>query len=244
MAAGWQPYTLGYWVWTDQFGWMWISNEPFGWATFHYGRWYLDPYYGWVWVPGYEWGPAWVSFRSGGGYVGWAPLSPGVHWDVGVGFRVGDAYLDAHISPRHYTFVNERVFLDPNVGRYAVPITRNPGIVSVTRNITNYDVSGGAVRNRSLSVDRIERATGRRVPRIRTVDATSVREVRSTGVRGDRVEVFRPVVRRARRSATVVASEPVFKKIPCSMPGNRGSSASINSTWMGWFNDSKRPFAL
>jgi hypothetical protein len=27
-------------------------------------------------VPGIEWAPAWVSWRVGGGYVGWAPLPP------------------------------------------------------------------------------------------------------------------------------------------------------------------------
>ena len=31
---------------------------------------------GWVWVPGYTWAPAWVSWRYGDGYAGWAPLPP------------------------------------------------------------------------------------------------------------------------------------------------------------------------
>jgi hypothetical protein len=32
--------------------------------------------YGWCWRPGRVWGPGWVSWRAGGGYVGWAPLPP------------------------------------------------------------------------------------------------------------------------------------------------------------------------
>ena len=73
--ADWRPYADGYWAYTDV-GWTWVSYEDFGWATYHYGRWADLAGYGWVWVPGYEWGPAWVSWRTGGDYVGWAPLPP------------------------------------------------------------------------------------------------------------------------------------------------------------------------
>ena len=31
---------------------------------------------GWFWVPGREWGPAWVSWRTGGDSIGWAPIPP------------------------------------------------------------------------------------------------------------------------------------------------------------------------
>ena len=75
VAAGWQPYCYGHWVWTDC-GWYWASDEPWGWACYHYGYWIDDPSYGWVWIPGIEWAPAWVSWRVGGGYIGWAPLGP------------------------------------------------------------------------------------------------------------------------------------------------------------------------
>lgn len=71
----WRPYTDGYWAETDQ-GWTWVSYEDFGWACYHYGRWTQLESTGWVWVPGYEWGPGWVSWRTGDEYVGWAPLPP------------------------------------------------------------------------------------------------------------------------------------------------------------------------
>ena len=71
-----QPYaTGGRWVYSD-WGWTWESDYPWGWAPFHYGRWALTPSWGWVWYPGTVWAPAWVDWRFGGGYIGWAPLPP------------------------------------------------------------------------------------------------------------------------------------------------------------------------
>lgn len=75
VAVEWRPYCSGEWVWTDC-GWYWASDEPWAWACYHYGYWAFDPAYGWVWVPDVEWAPAWVSWRVGGGYIGWAPLAP------------------------------------------------------------------------------------------------------------------------------------------------------------------------
>ena len=75
VAVGWRPYCSGHWVWTDC-GWYWASAEPWAWACYHYGCWVYDPAQAWVWVPGIEWAPAWVSWRTGGGYIGWAPLGP------------------------------------------------------------------------------------------------------------------------------------------------------------------------
>ncbi len=67
----------GYWALTD-YGNTWVSDYPWGWAAFHYGRWHFDKYYGWEWIPGHVWGPAWVSWRHGGGYYGWASPYPTV----------------------------------------------------------------------------------------------------------------------------------------------------------------------
>lgn len=75
VAVGWRPYCDGRWVWTDC-GWYWESDEPWAWACYHYGYWAFDSQYGWVWIPGIEWAPAWVSWRIGGGYIGWAPWCP------------------------------------------------------------------------------------------------------------------------------------------------------------------------
>jgi hypothetical protein len=76
VGRGFRPYTHGHWEHTE-WGWTWVDHHPFGWATGHYGRWFYDAGYGWVWVPGTQWAPAWVSWRTGGGYIGWAAMPPG-----------------------------------------------------------------------------------------------------------------------------------------------------------------------
>src|SRR5678815_877255 len=107
-SRDWRPYTNGHWVYTDA-GWTWISDEPFGWATYHYGRWIRLRSVGWVWVPGEYWAPAWVSWRTGNDYVGWAPLPPEAQFDRETGIRNwADNYYD--IGPEHYTFVPAKQF--------------------------------------------------------------------------------------------------------------------------------------
>jgi hypothetical protein len=70
------PYgSGGNWV-DSEYGWTWNSDYDWGWAPFHYGRWMVMGGRGWCWIPGTTWGPAWVNWRWGGGYVGWAPMGP------------------------------------------------------------------------------------------------------------------------------------------------------------------------
>jgi hypothetical protein len=124
-----RPYaTSGHWVYTD-YGWSFASDYPWGWATFHYGRWALDPSYGWIWVPGYDWAPAWVDWRYGGGYIGWAPLAP-------FGARIViESYYPA------WCFVPTRYFLERDFYHYAAPfdhVHRVWGITAPNRNEVAY----------------------------------------------------------------------------------------------------------
>ena len=114
VAAGWRPYCNGSWQYTDA-GWFWASDEPWAWATYHYGRWNLSPQFGWYWVPQTQWAPAWVSWHSGGGYIGWAPMYPS-------GVNV--------ISPQAYVFVNQGQFLNPI--RPTTVIVNNTTIIKKT----------------------------------------------------------------------------------------------------------------
>jgi hypothetical protein len=109
VATGWRPYMHGHWAWTPA-GWTWISTEPWGW-TFHYGRWAFAPAWGWVWVPGTVWGPAWVDWYWGDGYVGWAPLAP---------FSVHVSLFD------HFVFVRDHDFCAPRVVHHVVHHHRVP----------------------------------------------------------------------------------------------------------------------
>ncbi len=194
---GWRPYAEGHWAWTEDYGWLWVSDEPFGWAVFHYGRWYPSPRYGWVWVPGYEWAPAWVAFRIGDGYAGWAPLPPAFEWEVGVGFRVGAVDFDRYVEPRAYCFVPEREFLDPVRG-HVLPVERNTALVRVTRNVTSYAGTADRIVNRSIAPEHVREVTHRAVPRVRVVDVGSAAAARRAHARRDAVPVFRPTARLAK----------------------------------------------
>jgi Family of unknown function (DUF6600) len=199
VRVSWRPYTLGHWVFTEDYGWTWVSTEPFGWATYHYGRWVYDPDYGWEWVPGYDWGPAWVAWRSGAGFIGWAPLPPEVGFRAGFGLDFGGISLDVALRPEHFCFVQERAFLAPNVALYVAPPARNVTIIRSTVNITTaaYRVQSGRVMNQAIPVQHIEQVTGRPVPRLR-VAAVSSGAARPEQVRGNQLSVFQPrVVRRA-----------------------------------------------
>ena len=51
VAAGWTPYSVGYWAYVSPWGYTWVDAAPWGYAPFHYGRWVF--YRGrWGWVPG------------------------------------------------------------------------------------------------------------------------------------------------------------------------------------------------
>ncbi len=105
------PYeTCGQWLWTD-WGWSYSCDWDWGWLPFHYGRWsWFDDGGYWGWVPGYEWGPGWVEWRNGGGYVGWRPLGPTFHDHRGQhqGPEFHDHRTGAHDS--QWRFVSQRDF--------------------------------------------------------------------------------------------------------------------------------------
>jgi len=149
VGADWSPYSEGNWQYTDA-GWYWVSDEPWGWATYHYGRWDSSPQLGWYWVPQRQWAPAWVSWREGSGYVGWAPMGPSGQGVVAVNRRGG--------GPGGYVFVEERRFLEP-VRRTTI-VVNNPVINQTVINTG----PGSAV---------IERASGRKM------QAVPVRQLRS-----------------------------------------------------------------
>jgi hypothetical protein len=155
VTVGWAPYVNGYWGWGSH-GWTWISYDPFGW-TFHYGRWALAPAYGWVWCPGSVWGPAWVTWYWGNGYVGWAPLSP-------FGYAV----------PTHqYVYVRDRHFNHGHIHHVRVRHDHVPNRVLVHR---------GGFGGRPPDVHHVTRVAGRPVHRIdREPDANIAPWKRSGG---------------------------------------------------------------
>lgn len=73
VSNGWQPYSDGYWSAYGSYGWFWVGPTVWSWPTHHYGRWGVSSGR-WFWVPGRQWAPAWVSWATSPGYVGWCPL--------------------------------------------------------------------------------------------------------------------------------------------------------------------------
>ena len=153
VSVEWRPYCEGHWVWTDC-GWYWASDEPWAWACYHYGSWVDDPVNGWVWVPGIEWSPAWVEWRVGGGFIGWAPCGP----------------RGVIVAPGLFAFVAVDRFSDP-VRRSGVIFNRTTIIEKTTRINENRresrSIDGGAPRrvviNEGPGTEMIERSGGKKV---------------------------------------------------------------------------------
>jgi len=145
----WRPYADGYWAYTDD-GWTWISYEDFGWATYHYGRWARLADYGWVWFPGsdLDWGPAWVSWRTGGDHVGWAPLPPRGPGVVYEGQPIGaQADIEFDIGPEYYNFIDIRFIGEPVLRDRIFAPSQNVTYINNTVNVTNISVKNNVVYN-------------------------------------------------------------------------------------------------
>ncbi|TDQ16435.1 hypothetical protein DFQ04_2553 [Algoriphagus boseongensis] len=179
------PYgTNGRWVMTE-YGNTWVSDYDWGWATFHYGRWYFDDYYqSWAWIPGYEWAPAWVSWRTGGGYYGWAPLGPGVSISVRV-----------NVPSFHWVFLPQARIYHNYPYHYYAPYAHRVKIINKTKVINNtvvynnYNFYGGPSRRE------VEQVTRKVVPvyNIRTSEAPG-----RMAVSRNEVRVYRPELEQSR----------------------------------------------
>ncbi len=184
VPIGWRPYVDGHWIWTD-YGWTWVSDYPWGWAPFHYGRWAFDPEYGWVWSPGYVWAPAWVEWRWGGGYAGWAPMPPGFHFRVDV--VVGPDYNDYGVGIASWNFIRADEIGRPRYGyleRESVP-----RVIGNTRNVTEFRFTSRGVYNTGLSREQVERATRHR---IETVNIVRTTELGRSRVEGNQYHIYSP----------------------------------------------------
>ncbi len=160
--AGWNPYYDGHWIYTD-LGWTWVSDYEWGSIPYHYGTWVEDPALGWVWVPGTVWAPAWVVFRTGPDYIGWAPVAP--DYSVGVSAGFGGPVAG------NFIFVSTGDFLAPRVRTRVVPEMRTTEIYNTTRVENNLVVENNIVVNRGPSPASIERASGHRVRQVSIEEA-------------------------------------------------------------------------
>lgn len=197
VEAGWRPYSNGRWLRTEA-GWYWESDEPWGWATYHYGNWDLSPQFGWYWVPRTQWAPAWVSWREGGGYVGWAPLHPSARMSARGSVEVNIAV----VAPRAYVFVEPRHFMQPV--RPSSVAVNNTTIINKTVNITNVKIVNKTVINEGPRTTVIEQASGQRVQPV------AVRELRR--------KEEAPVATRQRRAPAIADQQPLATPVRDAVP--------------------------
>jgi hypothetical protein len=196
---GWRPYTVGRWVYTDDWGWYWASDQgedAWGWIVYHYGRWAFDPDLGWVWVPGEEWGPGFVQWRRGAEYIGWAPLPP----DEQVEYDYRD-------QPDVWVFVRAHDFTAPRIETVVLPERDSTRFVRETE-VVNRTVE---LRDRRFAVNPgipaeiVAAAVGRPIPsfevRPRVLAGTS-RIAGATQVRADQLGRGRANFRESLRETT------------------------------------------
>jgi hypothetical protein len=191
VSYGWRPYYYGRWELTE-WGWTFVSADPWGWAAYHYGRWNWGLGVGWYWIPGRQWGPAWVSWRYGGGYVGWAPLGP-----RGVVFGFGHPGWIA---------VGETHFTQP-IARVAVTGRATVGIVSAAQPLSSHVARGGSF---GPPVERISAATGHTITAVPATRAIATAHAQSIGPRasGGIRSPVRPILGARPRPASRTLSGP------------------------------------
>lgn len=169
-------YSNGRWAMTE-YGNTWVSNYDWGWAPFHYGRWIYNRYNNWVWIPDTTWGPAWVDWRSGGGYYGWAPMGPSISININIGRRyvtpdfcwnfIPERHIYYNSYPRYYSgrnrvYIQNTVIINNTYVRNNRTYYSGPRAEDIRRatnqNVTVYNVSrtnrsgGTRIENNTVNV--------------------------------------------------------------------------------------------
>src|SRR5438552_15674526 len=234
--SNWRPYSDGYWAYTDV-GWTWVSYEDFGWATYHYGRWARLADYGWVWFPGsdLDWGPAWVSWRTGGDYVGWAPLpprGPGIVYEgQAIGGRVD---IDFDIGPAYYNFVDVRYIGEPVLRSRIVALSENVTYINQTVNVTNITYKNNVVYNYGPDYNMVSARSSRPIQRLTlerqaNVDVNvAAKSGNLTKVQGDRLVVGAPM--KIKKPAAQIAPPNVKTKV---------AQPKLEKGWAGVSNEAE-----
>lgn len=205
-------YTNGYWVMTE-YGNTWVSGYDWGWAPFHYGRWAQSNYYGWIWIPGNTWGPAWVNWRQGSGYYGWAPMGPGISISIsfGSGFNIPNPW---------WTFIPCGNIYARDYSRYYSP-RRTVNIINNTTIINNTYVDNRS-RNTYVAGPRrsdIEKNTGRSV-NVYKVNNASRRG--ATQISGNNVSLYKPAIGRVSGNEAAKIAPANVKRLDAPVVTNAG----------------------
>lgn len=114
-----------------------------------------------------DWGPAWVSWRTGGDYIGWAPLPPRGPGVVYEGQPIGgnvDVTFD--IGPEYYNFCDVRFIGEPVLRDRIFPPVQNVTYITNTVNVTNITVQNNIVYNYGPDYTVVNRYSSRPIQRL------------------------------------------------------------------------------
>jgi hypothetical protein len=190
VSDDWGPYTRGNWVYTREYGWVWVSDEPYGWIVYHYGHWVWSDRYGWVWVAGADWSPAWVEWCYGGGYVSWEPMPPDPSWQGAYYYGSYDCSSPAYYS--RAVFVSETYFGRPGMRSHYVPRSQSGMAASATVNVTAYSRGRNGPINRGIDVRKLEASTGQPIAVVPVAQSNGPMLAPADTVK--QLRIFRPTV--------------------------------------------------
>ncbi len=162
LAAGWSPYTNGYW--SDWHGSsVWIDHNPWGWVTHHHGHW-LQMNGSWMWTPyvhvshvpgvtviGFNitfgnnyrpyWHPGRVRWITHNDSIGWFPLAPwetyygSRRWGPGTVLVQGGSRFNRGINLSNHRYVDHAVIIPRRHFRRKGPVVVNNYNTVKIRNI-------------------------------------------------------------------------------------------------------------
>ncbi len=234
VSVDWAPYCRhGHWVSSD-WGWCWNSDYSWGWAPFHYGRWFRHPAHGWCWVPDNEWGPAWVAWRWGDGYCGWAPLPPRTRYDRNGGFYFADRRMgedfEFNLTGQDYFFLSAGHFCDPHLWVNLVPSVRVEDVFRKTAFLKgSYGYENNHIVNHGPSVQNISKALNKPVASV-TIVAANLKPGQpiSRGLlKGNQLIVYKPALAPAAPKDPSVVRTLLEKRQPSSPQAKSETGAAL-----------------
>jgi hypothetical protein len=234
-SRDWRPYTVGHWVYTDDYGWYWVADDQeadWGWIAYHYGRWYREADYGWFWIPNDVWGPAWVDWRYGDQYVGWAPEPP------------DEVVVEVQDEPAYWSFVGAGDLIAPSIATVLLPFDRRAEFFRRTALVNRPVMMRGPDRhfavNPGIAPGNIAAIRGRPLPtfqvRPRVLAGTAALpgavQVRAADLRHDREAGNRPGARERVATRDIIRSSTVRppRAAPQPQPLGKGEVGRLGAT--------------
>jgi hypothetical protein len=220
--AKWRPYSHGHWIYMKNYGWYFASDEPFAWAVYHYGRWFRDDKVGWCWVPGNAWAGAWVAWRRGNDYVGWAPLPPDRD-----GYAVDVDVTTAEPPQPDWIFIPPKQFLQPRLSTVVVFGDDHPDVFQKTKFVGPVVVQNNIVVNNVIDINFIQQQTNTKVTVVEPKPVNDPGQA-AADASGNTIAVFAPQI--AKPQQTEAPKQSVDEQQAQQQIGNGASSAEASSS--------------